>query len=104
MSEVLAPLLPLVPSARPTSFDREYWLGHCEGFRVEYEGGALGFVDEVRSPPDFTEKRMLAVRAGMLGRRLLLVPAEEVAFIVPRAERIWLKSSPRILGSEARGK
>jgi hypothetical protein len=39
----------------------------------------------------------------MLGRRLLLVPAEEVAFIVPHDERIWLRSCPRILGSEVRG-
>ena len=44
---------------------------------------------------------MLAIRAGMLGRRLLLVPAGDVDFIVPRAERIWLKSGFTVVDSEA---
>lgn len=81
--------------------DREYWLDHCEGFRVDCAGGRIGFVEEVRSNADTTGKRTLAVRAGMLGRRRLLLPADEVSMIVPRAERIWLRSSPVIAGSEA---
>lgn len=31
------------------SFDRDYWLAHCEGFRVESPAGRLGLVEEVVS-------------------------------------------------------
>ena len=83
----------------PMSFDRDYWLSHCEGFRVETENGRLGFVDELRPGAD-GEGDVLAVRAGRLGRRIVLVPVAEVEFIVPRAERIWLHSPVTILGME----
>lgn len=90
-------------TAGPTAaVDDQYWLEHCEGFRVECDGGRLGFVEEVREPSTPFDRGVLGVRAGMLGRRLLLVPVEEVAYIVPRAEKIWLKSSARIAGSEPR--
>ena len=88
------------PSTDPIAadaFDRDYWLAHCEGFRVDAEGGAIGFVDAVMEGPH--GEPVLAVRAGMLGRRVLAVPGESVAFIVPRAQRIWLRSPVRILGS-----
>lgn len=83
----------------PASFDRDYWLSHCEGFRVDTAGGRLGFVEELR-PGVGCEGDVLAVRAGLLGRRIVLVPTAEVDFIVPRAERIWLHSPVTILGME----
>jgi hypothetical protein len=89
-----APRQPHVSTRRRQSqqsdpFDRDYWLTHCEGFRVDSSAGRLGFVEVVKTdgpgaPP------LLVIRAGRLGRRLLHVPGSEVAFIVPRAERIWL--------------
>jgi hypothetical protein len=91
--------LPAHDIRTPMSFDRAYWLSHCEGFRVDTAGGRLGFVEELRAGVD-SHGDMLAVRAGLLGRRLVLVPATEVDFIVPRAERIWLHSPVRIHGSE----
>jgi hypothetical protein len=96
-----APPRPSRPKRPPASgFDREYWLAHCEGFRVDAEGGRLGFVEAVHADA-WRDEPLLVVRAGRLGRRLLHVPASEVAFIVPRAERIWLASPVRIAGSEA---
>jgi hypothetical protein len=80
-------------------FDRDYWLAHCEGFRVDADAGRLGFVEEVRT--DGRNGPVLAVRAGLLGRRLLLVPTSEVAFLVPRAERIWLRSPVTLIATEA---
>ena len=74
------------------SFDRDYWLTHCEGYRVDTHVGRLGFVATVlrgESPPHATH---LAVRVGRLGRRIVLVPLESVAFIVQRAKRIWLRT------------
>lgn len=79
-------------------FDRDYWLWHCEGYQVDGAQGQLGFVDSIRDTPE--GEVILAVRAGRLGRRLLLVRALDVAFIVPRAERIWLAAPTEIVGSE----
>lgn len=93
-------LLPAHDSRTPMSFDRGYWLSHCEGFRVDTADGRLGFVEELRAGID-GQGDMLAVRAGLLGRRIVLVPVTEVDFIVPRAKRIWLHSPVRIHGSEA---
>ena len=81
------------------SFDRPYWLLHCEGFRVDTANGRLGFVEEIRSG-DGPDDPVLAVRAGLLGRRIVLVPARDVDFIVPRAQRLWLDSPTRIIGTE----
>lgn len=80
--------------------DRDYWLTHCQGFSVEGAGGRVGIVQDVRRGAGPREAT-LAVGAGRLGRRLLLVPATEVSRIVPRGERIWLRSSFEISGSEA---
>ena len=82
------------PSEVDSTFDRAYWLAHCDGYRVDRGAGRLGFVERV------LDDGVLAVRAGRLGRRLLLVPAGAVDVIVPRAEHIWLRSTT-ILGSEA---
>lgn len=84
------------------AFDRDYWLTHCEGFRVDAPNGRLGFVEEIRAG-DGPDDTVLAVRAGRLGRRIVLVSVREVDFIVPRAERIWLHSPGRIIGSEPGG-
>jgi hypothetical protein len=88
-----------VAQSDPQTFDRGYWLRHCEGYRVDGDEGRLGFVDSIRDEAD--GEAILAVRAGRLGRRLLLIRARDVAFIVPRAERIWLAAPTQIVGSEA---
>jgi hypothetical protein len=82
-------------------FDRGYWLSHCEGYRVDGSEGRIGFVEEVRTNPGNSDLPLLAVRAGRLGRRVLIVPSEAVQFIVPRARRIWLRSPVEIVSSEA---
>ena len=66
------------------SFDRAHWHSHCEGFRVDTANGRFGFVAEIRSG-DGLEGAVLAVRAGLLGRRIVLVPARDFDFVVPRA-------------------
>jgi hypothetical protein len=75
-------------------FDRDYWLTHCEGFRVDTSEGRLGVVETVL-PGENPYDTHLAVRAGRLGRRIVLVPLSSVAFIVPRAGRIWLRTRDR---------
>lgn len=73
---------------------RFYWLCRCEGFRVESPEGRFGLVEAVmfRVRPD--EPDALIVRAGVLGRRLVIVPIEDVADIAPRRERVILTRVP----------
>jgi hypothetical protein len=89
---------PRAPAQRD-GFDRHYWLAHCEGYRVDAVDGRLGFVEEIEA--DAAGAPLLVVRAGRLGRRLLLIPASEAAFIVPRAQRVWLRSPVSIAATKA---
>jgi hypothetical protein len=69
----------------------EYWLGHCEGFRVDSPEGRVGVVEAVMGEED--EPAALAVRGGLFMLRTVFVPIDEVASIDPRAERIVLRSN-----------
>jgi hypothetical protein len=73
----------------PETFDHAYWTRHCEGFRVDSGGGRIGFVDDVVTARG---RVMLRVRLGRLGRHVAEIPADEIAFIVPRAQRVWLRT------------
>ena len=79
---------------------RFYWLCRSEGFRVDSPEGRLGLVEAVmfRVRPD--EPDALIVRAGVLGRRLVIVPIEDVADVLPRKERIVLKRVPDLGGAD----
>ena len=79
-------------TAAPASvagLDRDYWLTHCEGYRVDSDGGRVGFVDAVREE---VGEVVLRVRLGRFGRHMITVNSDQVAFIVPRAQRIWLRT------------
>jgi hypothetical protein len=85
----------------PTDTDpRTYWLSRSEGFRVDTPEGRYGLVEAVmfRMRPD--DPDALVVRTGMLGRRLVLVPIEEVADVTPRRERISLVRVPEDSGTD----
>lgn len=75
---------------------RLYWLCRCEGFRVDSPEGRFGLVEAVmfRVRPD--EPDALIVRAGVLGRRLVIVPIEHVEDVLPRRQRILLRSVPDV--------
>jgi hypothetical protein len=79
---------------------RHYWLCRSEGFRVDTPEGRLGLVEAVmfRLRPD--EPDALIVRAGVLGRRLVIVPIEDVADVLPRKERIVLGRVPDLGGGD----
>jgi hypothetical protein len=73
-------------------WSRDYWLGRCEGFRVDGPEGRVGVVSAVLGHED--EPTMLAVREGLFALRTVYVPIEQVAEVQPRAERIVLRSRP----------
>jgi hypothetical protein len=76
------------------SWDSDYWLSRCEGFRVDAPAGRLGFVEEVRFVTRLDRPDLLVVRGGLAGRRVLLVPVTQVKEVVPRQERVVLTRSP----------
>jgi hypothetical protein len=89
---------------RDAASDFDYRLRRCEGFRVDSPQGRVGFVEEVRYASRCDRPDMIAVRVGLLGRLLLIVPVGEVAEILPSEERIVLHRSPRPTAAEhARG-
>ena len=74
---------------------RDYWLSHCQGFRVDSADGRVGIVEEVvfasrRACPD-----ALAVRGGLFGTRLLLVLPSDVEAISPRQRRLLIRAPSR---------
>jgi hypothetical protein len=81
------------PSDAASDFD--YWLRRCEGFRVYSPQGQVGKVEEVRYASRCDRPDVIAIRCGLLGRPLLIVPVGEVEEILPREERIVLHQSPR---------
>ena len=78
----------------PGAIDVDYWLHRCEGFRVDSPGGRVGVVAELRFGSSAVRPDALVVRPGLLGR-LLLIPVEQVAEVVPRERRVVLRASPR---------
>jgi hypothetical protein len=78
---------------RPIVFDRDYWLCRCQGFRVDSPAGRVGLVEEVRFGSRLDRPDTLVVRTGLLGSRLLGVPVDKVERVVPRQERLVLRSA-----------
>lgn len=74
-------------------------LWRCEGFAAESPEGRIGTVEDVIRVPGLSRPAGLAVRCGLFGRRIVLIPAGEVAEIDPERRRVLLRSSPHLAGS-----
>lgn len=70
-----------------------YWLRHCHGFRVDIPRRRLGIVEDVLYGAEHDRPSALAVRGGLFGRRLELVPVEDVDTVDPRRKRVALVPS-----------
>jgi hypothetical protein len=81
--------------------EREYWLGHCDGFRVDGHRGRIGVVEEVR--PAAGGDTLLVIRLGRLGLKSVAISTREVFEIVPRDRRLWLRTpeSPSVRATES---
>jgi hypothetical protein len=84
---------PQRPSGAATNFD--YWLGRCQGFRVDSQHRRVGVVEEVRYTSRCDRPDVIAVRPRRLRGLLFIVPVEEVAKIFPGRELVVLRRSPR---------
>ena len=78
---------------RPLAWDHDYWLCRCEGFEVDGPTGRLGFVEAVRFGSRLDRPDELLVRAGVLGRRRLVVAVSDVQEVVPGQQRLVLSRS-----------
>jgi hypothetical protein len=85
---------------RGAASDFDYRLRRCQGFRVDSPEGRVGVVEEVRYRSRCDRPDLIAVRAGRLGRLLLIVPVGEVAEIVAESELVVLHRSPRPTATE----
>jgi len=84
----------LVSRPSPSSLERDYWLCRCEGFWVDSPAGRIGLVDGLRFLSRIDQPDLLEVRGGALGRRLLLVPTDQVDQILFSEGRLVLREAP----------
>jgi hypothetical protein len=67
----------------------EYWLCHCEGFKVETPlAEHVGFVEEVVWSPDYSFVAALVLRQGFGDDGRLTVPVEHVLSVRAEASLI----------------
>jgi hypothetical protein len=83
---------------RARSAERSYSLTRCEGFEVESPDGLVGFVDGLRFVSRIDQPDLLEVRGGRLGRKLLLIPTDQVEEIRPAEERVLVRGVPTPTG------
>ena len=81
-----------VSAPERSSLGRDYWLQRCEGFRVDAPSGRIGHVTGIRFGSS-AEPELLEVRAGLFGRRLLLIPVGQIEEIIPEQKRMLLNES-----------
>jgi hypothetical protein len=89
--------LDLTSSSAASNLD--LWLAPCEGFRVTSPEGRVGTLEDVFYEGD--RPRLLAVRAGRLGRRLDLYPVEEITEVRFEERSVHLRRFPRPLERRA---
>jgi hypothetical protein len=85
------------PQAQPTSAagrGGEYWLGHCEGFKVQSPQGEVGIVESVVYATDAAQPAYLTVTGGRLVPHTALVPCAEVVSIDARQARLDVQARP----------
>jgi hypothetical protein len=74
--------------------DTDYWLGHCQGYRVDSPSGRVGIVDDVLFRTDLLRPDTILIRSGLFGTHLTPVPIDDVVEIAPRTEQIMLRDRP----------
>jgi hypothetical protein len=86
-------------SSSSAASNLDLWLAPCEGFRVTSPEGRVGTLQDVFYEGD--RPRLLAVRAGRLGRRLDLYPVEEITEVRFEERSVHLRRFPRPLERRA---
>jgi uncharacterized protein YrrD len=85
------PPTPPSPAARG---GEDYWLAHCEGFKVQSPEGEVGIVESVVYAADAARPAYLTVTGGRFLRYTALVPCGEVVSIDARQTRLNVQARP----------
>jgi hypothetical protein len=73
--------------------NREYWLGHCEGFDVRAGDRRLGVVEYVRYGSAHDRPDAIFALSGRFRTRVLEVPVADVEELDPDDETVWISDS-----------
>jgi len=73
-------------------WNTDYWLRHCEGYRVCEATGPIGYVEAVLTTED-DEPHSLIVRVGSSFSVLVTFPVEAVEGLDPATERVFVGST-----------
>jgi hypothetical protein len=81
------------PSYARSVFDADHWLSQSQGFTVESpSAGRVGIVESLRFRSRHDRPDELVVRVGRLGRRSVVIPADDVETVLPRKKRLILRA------------
>jgi hypothetical protein len=81
----------------------DYWLGHCEGFKVQSPEGEVGVVESVVYAADAVRPAYLAVTGGRLLLHTALVPCDQVVSVDARQTRLDVQARPARQSLRTRG-
>jgi hypothetical protein len=73
--------------------DREFWLGHCEGFEVCAGDRRVGVVEYVRYGSSHDRPDAVYARCGTFRTRVLEVPVGDVEALDPPMETLWISAA-----------
>ena len=96
------PTVELRNTGAPLANDRTFWLAHCEEFDVLAGESPLGVVHGTRFRSRIDRPDLLEIRIGRRGRRILLVPVEDVEAIDPEERIVVVHASYRVAGARGR--
>jgi hypothetical protein len=71
----------------PSCWTTDFWLRHCEGYRVFAGEEPIGFVEEILDGRD-GEPTALVVRVGEVFTHLLEIPVDAIEGFDPAGERV----------------
>jgi hypothetical protein len=72
----------------PLTDDRDRWLSRCDQFAVYAGERLLGTVDGIRYESRADRPDAIEVRGGPFGRRLLVLPVDEVEAVLPDEQAV----------------
>jgi hypothetical protein len=73
--------------------NREYWLGHCEGFDVRAGDRRVGVVEYVRYGSAHDRPDAIFALSGTFRTRVLEVPVDDVKELDPEDETVWISEA-----------
>jgi hypothetical protein len=73
--------------------NREYWLGHCEGFDVRAGDRRVGVVEYVRYGSAHDRPDAIFALRGTFRARVLEVPVDDVTELDPEDETVWISEA-----------